>query len=202
MADGREKFLKYVLEIPKEINGRDDCENWLNELLLHVDLLGKTVQFLNEIGNISFLDYQDKMERSRKCLFWGRKEVCMSLSWLLLWVHSICIECELPLPTADTKRSGRPAYHITKECLVQLCSFQFSWCKISDMFGVFRWTVCAVFKNMYFLICRNFPTFQKTELTIWLKTSSHAMALPLVNRSCQDTFKLFICMCRETKLEW
>ena len=69
MADGREKFLKYVLEIPKEINGRDDCENWLNELLLHVDLLGKTVQFLNEIGNISFLDYQDKMERSRKCLF-------------------------------------------------------------------------------------------------------------------------------------
>lgn len=64
------------------------------------------------------------------------------------------------------KGSGRPAYHITKECLVQLCSFQFSWCKISDMFGVFRWTVCAVFKNMYFLICRNFPTFQKTELTI------------------------------------
>ena len=69
MADGREKFLKYVLERPKEINGGDDCENWLNELLLHVDLLGKTVQFLNEIGNISFLDYQDKMERSKKCLF-------------------------------------------------------------------------------------------------------------------------------------
>ena len=51
MADGLEKFLKYVSENPKEINGGihhesggDDRENVLNELLLHVDLVGKTVQ--------------------------------------------------------------------------------------------------------------------------------------------------------------
>ena len=64
MADEVEIFLKYVLERSKEINGgipqerrsRGDCENLLNELLLHVDLLGKTVQFLHGIGNISSLD--------------------------------------------------------------------------------------------------------------------------------------------------
>ena len=59
MADGLEKLLKYVLERSKELNGGihhesggDDRENLLNELLLHVDLLSKTVQFLHEIGNI------------------------------------------------------------------------------------------------------------------------------------------------------
>ena len=62
MADEVDTFLKYVLERSKEINGgipqerRGNCENLqnlLNELLLHVDLLGKTVQFLHEIGNMS-----------------------------------------------------------------------------------------------------------------------------------------------------
>lgn len=69
MGDGLEKFLKYVLERSKEINGGihhksvgDDRENLLYELLLRVDLLGKTVQFLNEIGNISSLDYQDMIK--------------------------------------------------------------------------------------------------------------------------------------------
>lgn len=51
------------------------------------------------------------------------------------------LTCELPSPTADTKRSGRPAYHISKEVSVELRGFNFSWCKISDMFGVSKWTV-------------------------------------------------------------
>ena len=53
----------------KEINGGihhesggDDCENLLNELLLHVNLLSKTVQFLYEIGNISSLDNQNMIK--------------------------------------------------------------------------------------------------------------------------------------------
>ena len=50
--------------IPQERRSRGDCENLLNELLLHVDLLFKTVQFLREIGNISSLDQQDKVKRS------------------------------------------------------------------------------------------------------------------------------------------
>ena len=51
--------------------------------------------------------------------------------------------CKLPLLTVDTKRPGRPAYHIPKEVLVELrgLNYNFSWCKISDMFGVSRWTV-------------------------------------------------------------
>ena len=43
MLDGLEKFFKFVLERSKEINGgihlesgEDDCENLLNELLLHM----------------------------------------------------------------------------------------------------------------------------------------------------------------------
>ena len=57
MADEVETFLKYVLERSEEINGgahhESRGENFLNVLLLHVDLLGNTVQFLHEIGNIS-----------------------------------------------------------------------------------------------------------------------------------------------------
>ena len=34
----------------------------LNELLLHVNLLSKTVQFLYKIGNISSLDNQNKIK--------------------------------------------------------------------------------------------------------------------------------------------
>ena len=49
--------------------------------------------------------------------------------------------CKLPLLTVDTKCRGRPAYHIPKEVLIELCGLNFSRCKISDMFGVSRWTV-------------------------------------------------------------
>ena len=69
MLDGLGKFFKFVLERSKEINGgirhesgEDDCENLLNELLLHIDLHDKTVQFWYEIGNISSLDYQGKIK--------------------------------------------------------------------------------------------------------------------------------------------
>ena len=45
-------------------SGGDDCENLLSELLLRGDLLGKAVQFLHKSGNISSLDYQDKMGKN------------------------------------------------------------------------------------------------------------------------------------------
>lgn len=63
MANDVETFLKYVLERSEEIGihqeNRGDSETFLSELLVHVDLLGKTVQFLHEISNISSLDHQD-----------------------------------------------------------------------------------------------------------------------------------------------
>ena len=61
--------MKDMLERSKEINGGihhesggDDRENLLCELRMHVDILGKTVQLLHEIGNISSLDNQNKIK--------------------------------------------------------------------------------------------------------------------------------------------
>ena len=63
MANDVETFFKYVLERSEEIGihheNRGDSETFLIELLVHVDLPGKTVQFLYEISNISSLDHQD-----------------------------------------------------------------------------------------------------------------------------------------------
>ena len=38
---------------------RGDRENFLSELLTHLDLLGNTVQFLHDVSNISSLDHKD-----------------------------------------------------------------------------------------------------------------------------------------------
>ena len=58
-----ETFLKYVLEKTEEIvlqqEQRGDRENFLSELLTHLDLLGNTVQFLHDVSNISSLDHED-----------------------------------------------------------------------------------------------------------------------------------------------
>ena len=52
MANDVETFLKYVLERLEEIGihqeNRGDSEIFLSELVVHVDLLGKTEQFLHE----------------------------------------------------------------------------------------------------------------------------------------------------------
>lgn len=124
-----------MLERSKEINGGihhksegDDRENLLYELLLRVDLLGKTVQFLHEIGNISSLDYQDmiKWKDLENVYSDVEKEfVCLCNDCYCAFTQSV-LTCELPSPTADTKRSGRPAYHISKEVLVELLGFNFS----------------------------------------------------------------------------
>ena len=108
--------------------------------------------------------------------------------------------CKLPLLTVDAKRPGRPAYPIPKEVLVELRGLNFSWCKISDMFGVSRWTVMRRVQEYGISDFRNFPTFQMRELTILLKTTSHAMVVPLVSRSCQAIFILLVCMWRDTEL--
>lgn len=144
MADEVETFLKYVLERSEEINGgahhESRGENFLNELLLHVDLLGNTVQFLHEIGNISSLDHQDKTKWKdlENVYFEVEKEFARLYNQCY---YESTLTCELLLLTVDTKRPGRPSYHIPKEVLVELRGLSFSWCKISHMFGVSRWTV-------------------------------------------------------------
>ena len=114
-------------------DNRGNCEYFLGELLLHVDLLGMTVQFLHEIGNMSSLDYQDKtkwkelesvyseVERQFVCLFnHGYYESTRST-----------LTCQQQSQTVETKRPGRPSYNIPKEVLVELRGLNFSWCKIS-----------------------------------------------------------------------
>ena len=52
-----EGFLKFVLQKTEELSLSKDggslSENFLSELLTHVDLLGKTTQLLHEIGDSS-----------------------------------------------------------------------------------------------------------------------------------------------------
>ena len=52
-----EGFLKFVLQKTEELSlskdGGSFSENFLSELLTHVDLLGKTTQLLHEIGDSS-----------------------------------------------------------------------------------------------------------------------------------------------------
>ena len=69
------------------------ARNLLNELLWRVDLLGKIVQCLHEIGNIS-LDYQDKIEWKDMENVYSEveKEFLCLYNELLLWIHSICID--------------------------------------------------------------------------------------------------------------
>lgn len=110
-----------------------------------MDLLGKTVQLhvLHEIGNISSLDQQDKTKWKDLENVYSEVEkefVCLYNHCYYEFTRST-LTCELLFPTVDTKRTGRPAYHIPKEVLVELRGLNFSSCKISDMFGVSRWTV-------------------------------------------------------------
>ena len=68
--------------------------------------------------------------------------------------------CKLPLLTVDAKRPGRPAYHIPKEILVERVALIFLGVRYRISLECLGGLLCAVFKSMEFLICRNFPTFQ------------------------------------------
>ena len=90
---------------------------------------------MHEIGNISSLDYQDRVKWKDLENVYSEVEeefICLYNDCYYESIRS-ALTCELPSPTVDTKRSGRSAYHIPKEVLVELRGFNFSWCKISDM---------------------------------------------------------------------
>ena len=164
MSDEVEIFLKYVLDRSQEINGsihqenRGDCEYFLSELLLHVDLLGKTVHFLHEIGNMSSLDNQDKAK-------WKELERVYSeveREFVCLYNHRYYQQSQ----KVERKRPGRPSYNIPKDVLVELRGLSFPGVRSRICLECPGGLLCAGSKNMDFLICRNFPTFQITELTI------------------------------------
>ena len=142
-----------MLDRSQEINGsiyqenRGVYEYFLSELLLHVDLLDKTVHFLHKFGNMSSLEFQDKTK-------WKEPESVYSeveREFVCLYNHGYydstrsTLTCDQQLQTVERKRSGRPSYNIPKEVLVELCGLNSSWCKIWHMFVVSRWTVtCRV----------------------------------------------------------
>jgi len=146
MADDVETFLKFVLERSEELSihreRQEMREDFLSDLLTHVDLLGKTVEFLHEIGNVPFLD-SDDLKRWRDF-----EQVYYDIETEFIKVCNHCHEestkrtlSKLPLSIVDTGRPGRPGYYIPKEVLVELRGLNFSWCKILKCFGVSRWTV-------------------------------------------------------------
>ena len=110
-----------MLERSKEINGglpyetRGNCDNLLNELLLHVDLLGNPVHFLHEIGNISSRDQQEKVKWKDLENVYSEVEKEFGCLYNNFYFNQCTMTCKLPLLTVDTKRPGRPAYHIPKE---------------------------------------------------------------------------------------
>ena len=75
-----ETFLKYVLERSEEIGihqeNRGDSETFLSELVVHVDLLGKTAIFAwNFEYIVSWPSGCEEMERVGESLFWSWKRV-------------------------------------------------------------------------------------------------------------------------------
>ncbi|CAB3984915.1 hypothetical protein AC249_AIPGENE5997 [Paramuricea clavata] len=141
MADDVEHFLEFVLKRSEEISLQEN-EDILSELLKHIDLLGRTVQLLEEIRDFvvnagepdsgkwqQLVNVYCEIESEFICLY--NREATR-----------ITVTCQqLPLLIEETKCPGRLGYHIPKESLVQLRGLNFSWCKISEMFRVSRWTI-------------------------------------------------------------
>ena len=140
-----EGFLKFVLQKTEELSlskdGGSFSENFLSELLTHVDLLGKTTQLLHEIGDSSD-DDDNKRWNDLENVY---TEIEKDFISLFIEYHHKCTRttttCDLPLSKEITKGAGRPAYSIPKDVLVELRGLNFSWNKIAQMFGVSRWTI-------------------------------------------------------------
>ena len=147
MANDVEMVLKRVLERSEEISTHqdplNDSENFLSELLTHVDLLGQTVQCLYEIGKIPPLNPDDlkKWKDLEKNFLEIDREFINLYNYYQQERTKTTVNCRLPSSTVQTGHPGRPGYYIPKEVLVELCGLNFSWCKISQMFRVPRWTI-------------------------------------------------------------
>jgi len=192
MANDVETFLKYLLERSEEIGihqeNRGDSETFLSEILLvHVDLLGKTVQFLHEIANISSLDHQDAKK-------WKKVEnVYSEVEKEFINLHNHCnydsvSPCELPLSIVDTKGPGGPCFYIPRDVLLELRGLNFSWSKISKLFGVSRWTVMCRVQEYGLSELQQFSDISADRIDAIIKTTCHDTVPQLASHSCQAIF--------------
>ena len=110
-------------------------------LLLHVDLLEKTVRVLD--GSITAEVTDD--ERDIKALQ-DLKHVMNELfeqfkQNFLTSDDGTRFVTSLPRSVIKTRGPGRPAINIPREILENLRGCGFSWCKVAKMFKVSRWTI-------------------------------------------------------------
>jgi hypothetical protein len=123
MAEDVKEFLEIVLKRSEEIclsANRNTSSDFLSELLKHIELLGKTVQLLQEIKDIVVEAGEPDSEKWQHLVnVYGEIEI-----ELICLYHQeatqITVTCELPLLIQETKRPGRPGYYIPKDSLVEL----------------------------------------------------------------------------------
>ena len=154
-------FLMCVIQRTDEIllhkDGLPFSENLLSDLLTHADLLGNTMQLLQEI---CYSCNDAKKWNDLVSVFSEIEKEFISLS--IDYSHK-CTRttesCDLPVVKVINKEAGRPAYFIPKDVLVELRGLNFSWSKIAKNEKCSTCPdgpLCVALKSMVLLICRNF----------------------------------------------
>lgn len=140
-----ESFLWFVVDVSRKLDDKRkerelNHEDFLCDLLRHLDLLGKAIQFLNGLRNLN-LDPDDLKS-------WKEMEDVFSKiekEFLTLYKYhneqAAKHHSSLSVSVKKTGAPGRPSFFIPKELLVELRGLNFSWTSISKMFGVSRWTI-------------------------------------------------------------
>ena len=137
-----QSFLASVLmESCKLQLKRKECDDFMADILAHIDLLGKTVQFLAGILDLPDVDTEDiKSWKNIYDVFSAIEKGFIQL-YTLQQEESLKRYVKLPSYVLESDGPGRPKFHISKELLVELRGLNFSWATISKMFGVSRWTI-------------------------------------------------------------
>lgn len=138
-------FLAHVLRRSEELLKMKDAliskVKYLDDLLLHLDLLDQTMQLLSTITSF-IIDPDDlKAWRSLESIFGEIEHEFKKLFDSEAINTHTTVPCVLPLLTIHDNRPGRPAFLIPRDILEELRGHGFSWKKISEMFQVSRWTI-------------------------------------------------------------
>ena len=190
MAEDVGEFLGFVLRKSEEVSllqNKNTSEDLLAELLKHIDLLGQTVQLLQEIKDI-VVDSSEPEPDSEKWQHLVNVYSEIERKFISLYHHEanrVTVTCQLPLLIEETKSPGRPSYYIPKESLVELRGKIFLGARSLECFASPDGLLCAVSMSMAFQICNAFLSFRTTELTKLSRNTFLVMVQPPVNHLCQ-----------------
>ena len=93
-----------------------------------------------------------------------------------------------PLSIVDTKGPGRPCFYIPRDVLLELPGLNFSWGKISKLFGVSRWTVMRRVQEYGLSELQQFSDISDDRIDAIIKTTCHDTVPQLASYSCQAIF--------------